>query len=136
MRTLVTGGVKSGKSSYALVLAQEFAEPRFFLATAEAFDDEMRARIARSTRSLIVMVVPFFSLRKSQAATRYGSSGTLLPSSSNQRCAPARRAGRNSRGRSPAMAIAHRVTVRIEAVVSGMSSTAARRLTTAGTKEE
>jgi len=47
MRTLVTGGVKSGKSSYALVLAQEFAEPRFFLATAEAFDDEMRARIAR-----------------------------------------------------------------------------------------
>ena len=47
MRTLVTGGVKSGKSSYALVLAQEFAEPRFFLATAEAFDDEMKARIAK-----------------------------------------------------------------------------------------
>ena len=47
MRTLVTGGVKSGKSGYALVLAQEFAEPRFFLATAEAFDDELRARIAR-----------------------------------------------------------------------------------------
>ncbi len=47
MRTLVTGGVKSGKSSYALVLAEEFAEPRFFLATAEAFDDEMKARIAK-----------------------------------------------------------------------------------------
>jgi len=47
MRTLVTGGVKSGKSSHALVLAREFAEPRFFLATAEAFDDEMKARVAR-----------------------------------------------------------------------------------------
>jgi adenosylcobinamide kinase/adenosylcobinamide-phosphate guanylyltransferase len=47
MRTLVTGGIKSGKSSYALVLASSFAEPRRFLATAEAFDDEMRAKIAR-----------------------------------------------------------------------------------------
>jgi adenosylcobinamide kinase / adenosylcobinamide-phosphate guanylyltransferase len=47
MRTLITGGVKSGKSSYALVLAREFPSPRIFLATAEAFDDEMRARIER-----------------------------------------------------------------------------------------
>ncbi len=47
MRTLITGGIKSGKSSFALRLAEEFSEPRYFLATAEAFDEEMRARIAR-----------------------------------------------------------------------------------------
>lgn len=47
MRTLVTGGVKSGKSSHALVLAEAFGGPRFFLATAEAFDDEMKEKIAR-----------------------------------------------------------------------------------------
>lgn len=47
MRTLITGGIKSGKSSHALVLAGEFGEPRRFLATAEALDDEMRLRIAR-----------------------------------------------------------------------------------------
>jgi len=47
VRTLITGGVKSGKSSHALVLAQEFPEPRHFLATAEAFDGEMSERIAR-----------------------------------------------------------------------------------------
>lgn len=47
MRTLITGGIKSGKSSFALRLAEEFSEPRYFLATAEAFDDEMKARIAK-----------------------------------------------------------------------------------------
>jgi adenosylcobinamide kinase/adenosylcobinamide-phosphate guanylyltransferase len=47
MRTLLTGGVKSGKSSRALALARAFPEPRYFLATAEPFDGEMSARIAR-----------------------------------------------------------------------------------------
>ncbi len=47
MRTLITGGVKSGKSSYALSLAEGFPEPRRFLATATPFDDEMREKIAR-----------------------------------------------------------------------------------------
>lgn len=47
MRTLVTGGVKSGKSRHALELAADFAAPRRFLATAVAFDDEMREKIAR-----------------------------------------------------------------------------------------
>lgn len=47
MRTLVTGGIKSGKSTHALVLAQAFPAPRTFLATAEAFDEELKARIAR-----------------------------------------------------------------------------------------
>lgn len=45
MRTLITGGVKSGKSSFALEIAQrEFGELHF-LATAEAFDEEMREKI-------------------------------------------------------------------------------------------
>jgi adenosyl cobinamide kinase/adenosyl cobinamide phosphate guanylyltransferase len=46
--TLITGGSRSGKSTHAIVLA--IADPaatrRYFLATAEALDDEMRARIA------------------------------------------------------------------------------------------
>ncbi len=46
--TLITGGVRSGKSSHAIALAMGQLEARlFFLATAEALDEEMRARIAR-----------------------------------------------------------------------------------------
>lgn len=44
--TLLTGGVKSGKSSKALQLCDNYAA-RTFIATAEAFDDEMRQRIER-----------------------------------------------------------------------------------------
>ncbi|UWX58412.1 bifunctional adenosylcobinamide kinase/adenosylcobinamide-phosphate guanylyltransferase [Chlorobaculum sp. MV4-Y] len=40
----VTGGARSGKSSYALRLAEPY-ECRVFLATAEAFDGEMQRRI-------------------------------------------------------------------------------------------
>jgi adenosylcobinamide kinase / adenosylcobinamide-phosphate guanylyltransferase len=48
MRTLITGGVKSGKSTFALAAAEGFAPgEKTFLATAIPFDDEMRARIAR-----------------------------------------------------------------------------------------
>jgi adenosylcobinamide kinase / adenosylcobinamide-phosphate guanylyltransferase len=47
MRTLITGGVKSGKSRYALELASEFAQPRVFLATAESLDAEMEQKILR-----------------------------------------------------------------------------------------
>ncbi|MBN2312184.1 MAG: bifunctional adenosylcobinamide kinase/adenosylcobinamide-phosphate guanylyltransferase [Candidatus Hydrogenedentes bacterium] len=43
---LVTGGARSGKSALALQLTDGYA-PRVFIATAEAFDDEMRERIAR-----------------------------------------------------------------------------------------
>jgi adenosylcobinamide kinase / adenosylcobinamide-phosphate guanylyltransferase len=45
--TLITGGARSGKSAHALALAQQAAGTRrFFIATAEALDDEMRERIA------------------------------------------------------------------------------------------
>jgi len=52
--TFITGGSRSGKSSHAIALAAA-APPgarRYFIATAEALDDAMRARIAhhRATR--------------------------------------------------------------------------------------
>lgn len=43
---LITGGARSGKSAHALELAKDGAR-RIFIATAEAFDQEMRERIAR-----------------------------------------------------------------------------------------
>ncbi|MFZ1121686.1 MAG: bifunctional adenosylcobinamide kinase/adenosylcobinamide-phosphate guanylyltransferase [Candidatus Binataceae bacterium] len=52
--TLITGGARSGKSAHALSLAQHAAGTRrFFIATAEALDEEMRERIAhhRTSRS-------------------------------------------------------------------------------------
>ena len=44
--TFILGGARSGKSSYAEALAAERGGPVLYVATAEAFDDEMRARIA------------------------------------------------------------------------------------------
>lgn len=44
---LVGGGARSGKSRYALELARKRGPRLFFLATAQAFDEEMMARIAK-----------------------------------------------------------------------------------------
>ncbi|MEM6962853.1 MAG: bifunctional adenosylcobinamide kinase/adenosylcobinamide-phosphate guanylyltransferase [Myxococcota bacterium] len=44
---LVGGGSRSGKSEYALQRARAISPKRAFVATAQAFDDEMRSRIAR-----------------------------------------------------------------------------------------
>ena len=44
---LVGGGSRSGKSTYALNLARALPAPRAFIATAQAYDEEMRDRIAR-----------------------------------------------------------------------------------------
>ncbi len=45
--TLILGGARSGKSSYAEKLALELGGPDvLYVATAQAYDDEMRARIA------------------------------------------------------------------------------------------
>ncbi len=44
---MVTGGCRSGKSSYALQLAEAVGKKRLFLATAPVLDSEMVERIAR-----------------------------------------------------------------------------------------
>jgi adenosylcobinamide kinase/adenosylcobinamide-phosphate guanylyltransferase len=43
--TLILGGARSGKSSYAQTLAQQSGKSVTFIATAQALDDEMSARI-------------------------------------------------------------------------------------------
>jgi adenosylcobinamide kinase/adenosylcobinamide-phosphate guanylyltransferase len=44
--TFVLGGARSGKSSHAEVLAKAYPAPWTYVATAQAFDDEMTERIA------------------------------------------------------------------------------------------
>ncbi len=44
---LIGGGVRSGKSAYALARARQLGERRVFIATAEPLDDEMRERAER-----------------------------------------------------------------------------------------
>jgi adenosylcobinamide kinase / adenosylcobinamide-phosphate guanylyltransferase len=46
-RLLITGGIKSGKSSYALQRAAQLEGRKQFLATAIPFDNEMKERIIR-----------------------------------------------------------------------------------------
>jgi adenosylcobinamide kinase / adenosylcobinamide-phosphate guanylyltransferase len=47
---LVGGGVRSGKSSFAVELAHRLGRRRAFIATARASDDEMKLRIDRHRR--------------------------------------------------------------------------------------
>lgn len=47
MKILITGGCRSGKSRLAQTLAERISERRWYLATAEPFDNEMRDRIQR-----------------------------------------------------------------------------------------
>ena len=42
---LITGGARSGKSSFAEQRVREFGAPLVYIATAEAFDSEMKDRI-------------------------------------------------------------------------------------------
>ncbi|WP_186416942.1 bifunctional adenosylcobinamide kinase/adenosylcobinamide-phosphate guanylyltransferase [Bosea sp. CS1GBMeth4] len=51
--TLVLGGARSGKSRHAEALIEALPPPWIYIATAQAYDDEMRARIAehRARRS-------------------------------------------------------------------------------------
>ena len=44
---LVGGGARSGKSRYALQIARRYGQRLIFLATAQAFDQEMETRIAQ-----------------------------------------------------------------------------------------
>ena len=47
MKCLILGGARSGKSARAQRLAETAGESRLFIATAEAWDEEMAARIER-----------------------------------------------------------------------------------------
>lgn len=47
MITFITGGVKSGKSAFALKLAEERFQKKTYIATALAEDDEMKERIRK-----------------------------------------------------------------------------------------
>ena len=48
--TLILGGARSGKSRHAETLIAELPPPWVYIATAQAFDDEMRDRIAEHRR--------------------------------------------------------------------------------------
>jgi adenosylcobinamide kinase/adenosylcobinamide-phosphate guanylyltransferase len=50
MLILIGGGVRSGKSGFALELARRMGTRRVYVATAEAGDEEMGARIRRHAR--------------------------------------------------------------------------------------
>jgi adenosylcobinamide kinase/adenosylcobinamide-phosphate guanylyltransferase len=60
--TLILGGARSGKSDYAERLASTMGERVVYVATAEALDDEMRARVAnhqaRRPREWITLEAP------------------------------------------------------------------------------
>lgn len=45
--TLITGGIRSGKSRYALSLARKTNGQKIFIATAESFDESMSLRIKK-----------------------------------------------------------------------------------------
>lgn len=45
MKSLILGGMKSGKSRFAEQLASQLEQPVVYIATAQAWDDEMRQRI-------------------------------------------------------------------------------------------
>jgi adenosylcobinamide kinase/adenosylcobinamide-phosphate guanylyltransferase len=47
MKQLILGGVRSGKSSHAEKVAKRFLKDVIYIATAQAFDDEMKSRIVR-----------------------------------------------------------------------------------------
>ena len=45
--TFILGGSRSGKSSFALECASKLPGSKAFIATAQAFDEEMKERIER-----------------------------------------------------------------------------------------
>lgn len=73
---LVTGGSRSGKSAYALKMAEALSGSRAFVATAQITDDEMRERVrqhrrARSRRRWYTIEEPLDLVRVLSNARRF-----------------------------------------------------------------
>ena len=79
MKTLITGGARSGKSAHALMLAERWDGGKIFIATAEARDPEMKARIEKHRtergREWITVEEP---LAVAKAVTAHGSAGNFI----------------------------------------------------------
>lgn len=77
--TLILGGARSGKSRYAQTLASRAGKEVVYLATAQASDDEMRAKIERHRKdrppSWKTIEVP---LDLDCAVTQYGNKDAFL----------------------------------------------------------
>lgn len=64
MRALITGGARSGKSRFAERLCMSRAEAAVYVATAQAFDDEMKERIALHLRQRAAASYPWRTLEE------------------------------------------------------------------------
>ena len=78
--TFLTGGCRSGKSRYALELAQKFAGgQQIFIATCMPFDEEMKQRVARHQKdrgkNWITLEVP---IDLPEAIRENGSPGNVI----------------------------------------------------------
>lgn len=79
--TLVIGGARSGKSAYAVEQAARLGKPVLYVATAQAIDPEMRAKIRRHQRSRPrgwrTLDEPLEPARRIDALARSGSTVVL-----------------------------------------------------------
>lgn len=80
MKTLITGGARSGKSAHALMLAERWqGGGKIFIATAEARDPEMRSRIEKHRtergREWITVEEP---LAVAKAVAAHGAEGNFI----------------------------------------------------------
>jgi adenosylcobinamide kinase/adenosylcobinamide-phosphate guanylyltransferase len=77
--TLVLGGCKSGKSRYAIDLAEQVGDRRLFMATCVPHDEEMQLRVARHQEersdSWRTIEVP---LELSESIAAHGNEGNVL----------------------------------------------------------
>jgi adenosylcobinamide kinase/adenosylcobinamide-phosphate guanylyltransferase len=79
MKTLILGGVRSGKSRLAEVLATRSAKPVTYIATATAGDGEMRARIeAHRARRAPEWTVVEEPIRLAGALEKHGANGAFV----------------------------------------------------------
>lgn len=79
MKTLLTGGARSGKSAYALALANQSAGAKIFVATAEARDAEMRARIEKhKTERGFAWITVEEPMRVAETVIAHGAAGNCI----------------------------------------------------------